>query len=917
MYPKGSEWKKWDLHLHTPLTKSSDNYHSSSDRLVWDEFCEIIENSDVEAIGITDYFSFDGYFTFIDKFRAKYPNSKKVIFPNVELRLNESVNSVQEEVNVHLIFRSEITKQEAAKFLSCLKTLKTDGNGREISCDQLVKGPSRNDFEGATVTRKSVTNAIKEVFGEKIVRQDYVLILAAVNNDGARPERGKQRKEIITDEIDKFCDAFFGGSQNTDHFLKTDRLEDKELKIKEKPVLSGCDAHSFDDLRAWLGKVLRNDSTNKETTWIKADLTYEGLLQILIEPKERVNIGATRPDEKETYKVIDRVVFTGTTDFPAEIQFNDNLCSIIGSRSSGKSALLNYIAHAIDKPGIESQLRGPAAKISWQGLTMGCTVYWADGSKDGSGKVVFLHQGYLSGISDKPEEITEKIKPVLFRKFTVIEAEYKATLNTIASSNKAIELSIQRWFSAKGSINTLLGEIKTVGEKTAITAAKDEYQKKIDEIKTSLSLTDQEIKDYQKISADVVMYEEQIKAFTSLKDNLLAEYFDPISKQVIDLSLDFTFNPSLDNLPQELKTQIEDWVTKSGDKIVQEANASILAYKNQLATKVKTATNAIVKLKKDNEDLIDKNKKNEQLAKLIEELNKQESKLTLIKGKEDEIKTLQGKAETEMTSISSNLHSREKALADLKTSFTNLDQTENTIEFGIESFFSDQSIIHLSERYNLREVKDNEFIKDGFIDVAKTRTQYQKLLNDLSSDRIALKNHEDPQAVAIQTLTFSEDIRFTALMEGDSIGGFSESSMTPGKQALFALTLILDESYDAWPLLIDQPEDDLDSRSIYDQIATYFKDKKKERQIIMVSHNANLVVGADSEQIIVANKHGDDRKNKDGRMFNYITGSLEDTHPRDRSNHLVLESCGIREHACDILDGGEEAFAKRKNKYKL
>ena len=72
--------------------------------------------------------------------------------------------------------------------------------------------------------------------------------------------------------------------------------------------------------------------------------------------------------------------------------------------------------------------------------------------------------------------------------------------------------------------------------------------------------------------------------------------------------------------------------------------------------------------------------------------------------------------------------------------------------------------------------------------------------------------------------------------------------MTPGKQALFALTLILNESDDAWPLLIDQPEDDLDSRSVYDVLVGYLTERKRERQIIMVSHNANLVIGADSEQ---------------------------------------------------------------------
>ena len=92
--------------------------------------------------------------------------------------------------------------------------------------------------------------------------------------------------------------------------------------------------------------------------------------------------------------------------------------------------------------------------------------------------------------------------------------------------------------------------------------------------------------------------------------------------------------------------------------------------------------------------------------------------------------------------------------------------------------------------------------------------------------------------------------------------------------------------------------------------------RKRDRQIIMVSHDANLVVGADSEQIVVANRHGDDRPNRDGRTFSYLTGSLEWTSaPVDAE--FVLEASGTREHACEILDGGEEAFRKRRLKYKI
>ena len=137
------------------------------------------------------------------------------------------------------------------------------------------------------------------------------------------------------------------------------------------------------------------------------------------------------------------------------------------------------------------------------------------------------------------------------------------------------------------------------------------------------------------------------------------------------------------------------------------------------------------------------------------------------------------------------------------------------------------------------------------------------------------------------------------------------------RTVLFALRLILAESNGTWPLLIDQPEDYLDSRSIYDEVVPFLKDKKKERQIIMVTHNANLVVGADSEQIIVANRNGDDRQNEDGKQFNYLTGSIEFSYPKIKNCPDTLNSRGVREHACDILDGGKTAFELRRNKYNL
>ena len=83
----------------------------------------------------------------------------------------------------------------------------------------------------------------------------------------------------------------------------------------------------------------------------------------------------------------------------------------------------------------------------------------------------------------------------------------------------------------------------------------------------------------------------------------------------------------------------------------------------------------------------------------------------------------------------------------------------------------------------------------------------------------------------------------------------------------------------------------------------------------MVTHNANLVVSTDAETIIVANQSGQQvGQDKKEYVFEYVTGSLENTFI-DESQSGILYKFGIKEHVCDILEGGKEAFKEREKKY--
>ena len=118
-------------------------------------------------------------------------------------------------------------------------------------------------------------------------------------------------------------------------------------------------------------------------------------------------------------------------------------------------------------------------------------------------------------------------------------------------------------------------------------------------------------------------------------------------------------------------------------------------------------------------------------------------------------------------------------------------------------------------------------------------------------------------------------------------------------QLYYTTTLIIlkasQELIDNRPLIMDQPEDDLDNSYIFNTLVEEFRHSKNERQIIISTHNANIPVASDAENILVLKYNGD---------FGYLykNGSLDNP---DISNSVL-----------DILEGGELAMRSRNEKYK-
>jgi hypothetical protein len=172
------------------------------------------------------------------------------------------------------------------------------------------------------------------------------------------------------------------------------------------------------------------------------------------------------------------------------------------------------------------------------------------------------------------------------------------------------------------------------------------------------------------------------------------------------------------------------------------------------------------------------------------------------------------------------------------------------------------------------------------------RTQRRVERDDLDAYR------EWEQAVS-SWLYDAEHITLSYSLEYD---GLNIERLSPGSRGIVLLLLYLAvDQEETDPLIIDQPEENLDPESVYSELVALFRSASRRRQIIMVTHNANLVVNTDVDQVIVAHCG----PVEEGKLpaLTYQLGGLEDPE--------------IRTAVCEVLEGGAEAFRQRARRLRI
>lgn len=194
----------------------------------------------------------------------------------------------------------------------------------------------------------------------------------------------------------------------------------------------------------------------------------------------------------------------------------------------------------------------------------------------------------------------------------------------------------------------------------------------------------------------------------------------------------------------------------------------------------------------------------------------------------------------------------------------------------------------------LRSLAEYKISEDKPIELPETVTLTNASLNDGNKQKIVeLFSPENWLAMLTQEIEFEPQFKYSTSNDMGDVIPFSEASA--GQQATALLSVLLNQG--GTPLLIDQPEDDIDNRAINEIIQNIWSAKTK-RQLIFTSHNANLVVNGDAELVVCCDYKESSQQTQGEIKYEGAIDNIE-----------------IRDEITSVMEGGEKAFILRKEKY--
>lgn len=987
MITRGSEWRRWDPHIHQPGTLLNNQFGGGDP---WGTYLSTIEalTPKIEAIGATDYYVTDTY----EQLLAHQANGRipdvKLIFPNIELRLDVAAKTGF--VNLHLLVSPE-DPNHLAEVRRILTRLQFHAYEDCFDCSraELIRlgrraNPSLVDdraalAHGATQFKVNFDLLRKVLRDNDWAKNNILVAVAGGANDGTSGLR-QAADATVRQEIEKFAHIIFSSSPAQREFWLGQRsLSPEELRVGYdgcKPCLHGSDAHD---------QSSTGQPADDRFSWVKGALTFDALRQACIDPGGRAYVGQEPPRSAMPSQVITQVAISGANwAVTPVVPLNSGLVAIIGARGSGKTALADVIAAGCDAitPGAwnadenispsflvraRSLIGQSKATLTWGG---GSTTTRALDGSDANGPLSFPRARYLSqqfveelcSSKGASEGLIREVERVIFEAHGQEAREGAVSFAELRERRTLrFQQARQREEEAIAAISERIAE-EFEKERMVVVLTNQAAQKRgliagytADLAKLVVTGTEAQAKRHaelnhaaQGLNAKIQAFGNQRRTFLAMQDEVRSmratkapEMLRETQSRHATSGLDATqWDAFLLVYKGDVDAALAGYVVWADQQIAAlngvspppgDPKVPIIADDADLTTlQLATIKAEMARL----EQLISADQVvraqyvalSGRIAKENSELLAINARLTDAQGAETRRKALQSERDQAYGRIFAAIVSEQNALAalysPLMVKLAASSGTLGKLSFSVTRVVDAAAWGNVAEDHLIDCRKAGAFYGRGSL-IAKAEAELKPawetgsaadvqgaMTNFISSYTGALLAHA-PYAPTQQTEFRAWSKRFAHWLFGtDHISvryeiaydGVDIRKLSPGTRGivLLLLYLALDDADDR-PLIIDQPEENLDPKSVFDELVSLFIAAKAKRQVIMVTHNANLVINTDADQIIIAESGA----HPSGGLppITYVAAGLEDEH--------------IRKAVCNILEGGAEAFRERARRLRV
>jgi ABC-type lipoprotein export system ATPase subunit len=745
-------------------------------------------------------------------------------------------------------------------------------------------------------------------------------------------------------------------------------------------LLDCSDSHAFNDAN-------QKDKLGNCSTWIKADTTFAGLLQVLNEPKDRTFVGQWPPKlvrvlANKTKYIRSLSIQRKASASLREIWFNNTiplnwgLVAIIGNKGRGKSALTDTIGLLCNTKQHNDftflseqnfrQRRDNKAKHFTSTLTWESESQLTKGLEEPVDErqpelVKYIPQNFLEKICTELGRIEEsdfdrELKKVIFSHVLAADRLGRSSLDDLiayktAEADERIQILKRDLYTRRPAhrqkIENLLAvrraELASHEKTKPTTVARPETdpvkQKEISEITSAIDAAKKQLVDAENRISQLHNEQTRLARLISTAEKLIMR-LENLDREIqrfsaqseadlanIGLSIDAIIHVSLKKEPLEDKRKLFFDQKSETEKQLDGTKLGTIAEK-----KAETET----KIRQLQAKLDEPNKKYQEYEAALKAWKEREAGITgtaeqggSIKGFESELGGL--------NDVPQQLRdAKRRRLAKTKEIYRVIQQLAGTYRelYGpIHQFIEKRTLTQQKFQLNFEVgIIDTGFgqvffdivshglagtfcgVEEGrrFLNAVLLRHNFNteegmeaflsEIMDAIETDkrpggksvRAADQIRKGKDVEALYDAVFSLDYlkpRYSLRM-----GDKELQQLSPGERGTLLLVFYLLIDKDDIPLVIDQPEENLDNQTVYELLVPCMKEAKERRQILMVTHNPNLAVVCDAEQIVCAELD----KTANCKM-SYVFGAIENP--------------TINKAIVDVLEGTMPAFTNRDSKY--